>query len=375
VSDGKIPFVDLATITEKVRPAIDQVWEQTLANTGFVGGAAVERFETAYAEYSHAERCVGVANGTDALELILSGLGIGPGDEVIVPANTFIATAEAVVTSGATPVFVDVDPETALITGDAVRAATTSATAAVMAVHLYGQTVDVDDLRLATEPAGLAVIEDSAQAHGAEWAGKRAGSLGVAAGFSFYPAKNLGAFGDGGAVTTNDHELADKIQVLANHGRSAASRYEHDVVGRNSRLDGLQAGILSAKLEGLDEANAARANAAEQYRQLLPAWAQPLAVADGASPVYHLFVIRCSPAAVDGGRDAVGRALDEAGIGWGLHYPIPCHLQPGYTTGDPKPLPVSEELAQSILSLPMHPHLSTDDIERVCAVLHDLDAG
>ncbi len=375
MSKDKIQFVDLSAANEAIRPTLDRVWAETVATTGFVGGAAVERFENSFADYCQADRCVGVANGTDALELILSGLDIGRGDEVIVPANTFIATAEAVVRAGAVPVFVDVDPDTALITGDAVRAAITPRTAAVMAVHLYGQTVDVDDLRSATDPAGIAVIEDAAQAHGAEWRGRRSGSLGVAAGFSFYPAKNLGAFGDGGAVTTDDQQLADRIQVLANHGRSATSRYDHELVGRNSRLDGLQGGILSAKLEGLDAANAARVAAAEMYRSSLPAWARPLAVADGASPVYHLLVIRCALDEGTGGRDALGQALDRAGIGWGLHYPTPCHLQPAYADGEPKPLPVTEELAGSILSLPMHPHLDRSDVDRVCEVLSDFHAA
>ncbi len=370
MAETPIPFVDLAAINDQVRAALDEAWSETLRTGGFVGGQAVEAFEQEFAHYCQAEHCIGVANGTDALELILAGLDIGHGDEVIVPANTFVATAEAVVRVGAVPVFVDVDPDTALITGDIVRAALTERTAAVMAVHLYGQPVDVDDVSLVTERAGVALIEDAAQAHGAELRNRRVGSLGIAAGFSFYPAKNLGALGDGGAITTQDSELAGRLRVLANHGRSSGSRYEHEVVGRNSRLDGLQASVLSAKLKRLDEANHARQVAAEQYRRLLPDIVKPLGVAEAATSVYHLFVVRC---AID--REQVGQALTDAGIGWGLHYPVACHLQVGYQDGATKPLPASEELADTILSLPMHPHLSLGEIERVCLTLSSLEGG
>lgn len=365
-----IKFLDLGTSHAQVRDALDDVWASTLGTNGFVGGKAVELFEADFAAYCGAEHCVGVANGTDALELILAGLGIGAGDEVIVPANTFIATAEAVATSGATPVFVDVDPVTGLIDAANISPAITSATKAVMAVHLYGQTVNMTEIREVCDPAGVLVIEDAAQAHGASWRGKRAGSMGVAAGFSFYPGKNLGALGDGGAITTNDGELAERMRQLANHGRSLNSRYEHDVIGRNSRLDALQAAALRVKLAELDRWNKSRHNAAQTYERKLPASFVPYREAEGADSVYHLFVVRTTVV----NRDVVGAALADAGIGWGIHYPIPCHLQAPLRVAGQAALPVSESHAPQLMSLPMHPHLTPADVERVCAVLAEVQA-
>ena len=269
-----IPFLDLAGVNGALRDEYDLAWKAVLGHGRFIGGPEVARFEEEFADYCGASTCVGVGNGTDALELILAGLGIGPGDEVIVPGNTFIATAEAVVAVGARPRFVDVLPDTLLLDPAAVEAAVNPATAAVMAVHLYGQMADVTALGSITGRLGLALIEDAAQAHGARFDGHRAGSVGVAAGFSFYPGKNLGALGDGGAVTTSDPELATRIRRLADHGRSASNRYHHDLRGRNSRLDTVQAALLSVKLADLDVANTARRRAMEHL---------PVAAAAGLS--------------------------------------------------------------------------------------------
>ncbi|MGI9609580.1 MAG: DegT/DnrJ/EryC1/StrS family aminotransferase [Acidimicrobiia bacterium] len=366
-----IKFLDLNTSHSQVRGALDDVWEQAIETSGFIGGKNVDLFEADFAAYSDAAHCIGVGNGTDALELILDALGIGQGDEVIVPANTFVATAEAVARVGATPVFVDVDPETALITGATVAPAITDATKAVMAVHLYGQMVNMDDVLAVCEPAGVKVVEDSAQGHGATWRGRRAGSIGIAAGFSFYPGKNLGALGDGGAVTTNDAELAEAIRSRANHGRSLESKYEHDVLGRNSRLDGLQAAALRIKLAELDRWNEGRRNAAALYRKDLPESFVPYVEMQDARSVYHLFVVRTTVVP----REVVGEALVAEGIQWGIHYPIPCHLQRPFRTEQIPSHPVSEEQAGQIMSLPMHPHLTPAEVERVCSVLASVEAS
>jgi dTDP-4-amino-4,6-dideoxygalactose transaminase len=358
-----VPFLDLHRLHADLREPLDLAWRSVLGHGRFIGGPEVETFETAFARYCEAEHCVGVGNGTDALELILAGLGIGPGDEVIVPTNTFVATAEAVVAVGARPRFVDVLPDTLLIDPDAAAAAIGPRTAALMAVHLFGQMADMPALSALTARHGLALIEDAAQAHGARFAGRRAGSGGIAAGFSFYPGKNLGALGDGGAVVSNDSELVARIRRLAEHGRSRADRHLHEVSGRNSRLDTLQAALLQVKLPGLDEANSARVAAVELYRKGLPAWCAPVAVHPHAEPVHHLAVVQVPD------RTGATRALDEAGIGWGVHYPVPCHRQPAFAEFATEPLPVAEAAAEHILSLPLSPTLTAEQIDRVCRVL------
>jgi dTDP-4-amino-4,6-dideoxygalactose transaminase len=358
-----VPFLDLHGVHAALRDPLDQAWSAVLGHGRFINGPEVAAFEGAFAEYCEAEHCVGVANGTDALELILAGLGIGPGDEVLVPTNTFVATAEAVVTVGATPRFVDVLPDTLLIDPDAAAAAIGPRTAAIMAVHLFGQMTDMPALSALASKHGLALIEDAAQAHGARFAGRRAGGGGVAAGFSFYPGKNLGALGDGGAVVSNDAALVGRIRQLADHGRSQTDRYGHEVVGRNSRLDTLQAAALHVKLPVLDEANRARAAAVAQYRKSLPAWCVPVGVHPHADPVYHLAVVQVPD------RAATARALDAAGIGWGIHYPVPCHLQPAFARYAVEPLPVAEAAADRILSLPLSPTLTNEQVERVSRVL------
>ncbi len=247
---GSVPFLDLAAVNGALRSDYELAWKTVLEHGWFVGGPEVERFEASFAAYCETTACVGVANGTDALELILAGLGIGPGDEVIVPTNTFVATAEAVCAVGARPRFVDVLPDTLLVDPDAVAAAVGPATAAVIAVHLFGQMADLDALSSVARRYGLVVIEDAAQAHGARWRGRRAGSVGAAAAFSFYPSKNLGALGDGGAVVTRDTELAERIRRRANHGRAVADRHRHELRGRNSRLDTLAGGDALSQARG-----------------------------------------------------------------------------------------------------------------------------
>ncbi len=259
VMTGQIPFLELAPMTREVQGAVEQGWARVLSTGRFIGGDEVARFEAAWAGYCQVPHALGVANGTDALQLALTGLGIGPGDEVIVPANTFVATAEAVLLAGAVPRFADVSPQTLLLTPECLEAALTPRTAAVIVVHLYGRMPDMGALCAAADRAGVALIEDAAQAHGATWQGRRAGSSGVAGCFSFYPGKNLGAFGDAGAVVTTDAGLAGRIRVLRDHGRAVGSHYRHELAGTNSRLDALQAVVLTAKLARLETWNAAAA--------------------------------------------------------------------------------------------------------------------
>jgi dTDP-4-amino-4,6-dideoxygalactose transaminase len=366
---GPVPFLDLAGVNGALRADFEQAISGVLAHGRFINGPEVGAFEAEFADYCSARACVGVANGTDALELILAGLGIGPGDEVIVPGNTFIATVEAICYVGARPRFVDVLPDTLLIDPDAAEAAVNERTAAIIGVHLYGQMVDTDRVLEVTRKHGLAFIEDAAQAHGARFSGQRAGSVGVAAGFSFYPGKNLGALGDGGAVVTQDAALADKVRRLADHGRSVDSRFHHDLRGRNSRLDTMQAAALSLKLRGLDQGNAGRVRAWEQYVAELPSSVRPVSRHPKAEAVYHLAIVEVED------RDAVCAALDAAGIGWGLHYKVPCHLDSAYTEFHDSSLPVVEAAADRILSLPMSPTLSEQQVSRVCDVLREATGG
>jgi dTDP-4-amino-4,6-dideoxygalactose transaminase len=358
-----IPFLDVAGITDLLRQELDVCWKDVLTHACFVGGPEVGAFEEQFAEYCGTAHCVGVANGTDALELILAALGIGPGDEVIVPGNTFVATAEAVCAVGASPRFVDVLPDSLEVDPDAVAAAIGPRTAAVMAVHMFGQMADVHRLAELTRRHGLALVEDAAQAHGARFGGQRAGSAGIAAGFSFYPGKNLGALGDGGAVVSDDAALTDRIRQLANHGRSAGGRYLHGLRGRNSRLDTIQAAVLAVKLGDLDSHNQHRRTLMDRYRERLAVDFRPLAQHPLAEPVHHLAVVQVPD------RAAATAALDAARIGWGVHYPVPCHRQPAFEAFADGPLPVTEQAAEHILSLPMSPTLSDAEVDRVCDVL------
>lgn len=356
-----VPFLDIQAMHSEVRGDLDAAWHEVTRTGSFVGGPLVDRFEEEWARYCSARFAVGVANGTDALGLTLEALGIGPGDEVIVPANTFIATAAAVSRVGATPVFVDVSPDTLLITADHVRAAITPRTAAVMVVHLYGQPADLTEIGAVAGSAGIAVIEDAAQAHGARWQGQRVGAIGNAGCFSFYPGKNLGALGDGGAVVTNDEDLARRVRSLGNHGRGS-SKYLHEAAGTNSRLDALQAGLLSAKLGRLDAWNDGRRRAAESYRaRLEDVPVRLLAVDPRAESVHHLHVVQ-SPY-----RDQLLEALNEAKVGCGIHYPVPCHLQEAFGDVGTARLPVCEGAAGELLSLPMWPQITDQEIDEVTA--------
>jgi len=358
-----IPFLDVQGVTDLVREELDVCWDNVVSHGRFIGGPEVETFEARFAEFCGTAHCVGVGNGTDALELILVALGIGPGDEVIVPANTFVATVEAVCAAGARPRFVDVLPDTLEIDPDAVAAAVGPRTAAVMAVHMFGQMVDVDLLAPLAQRHGLALLEDAAQAHGARFGGGRAGSVGAAAGFSFYPGKNLGALGDGGAVVSDDAALVSRIRQLGNHGRAVSGHHLHELRGRNSRLDTLQAALLTAKLSHLDADNDRRRALMQRYRERLPAGCTPLAEHPRAESVHHLAVVQVPD------RLAATTALDAAGIGWGLHYPVPCHRQPAFAEFADGPLPVTECAAGHILSLPMSPTLTQAQVDRVAETL------
>jgi dTDP-4-amino-4,6-dideoxygalactose transaminase len=362
----RVPFLDLAAMTREVRGAVDEGWERLLDTSRFIGGEAVEQFEEAWARYCGVAYAVGVANGTDSLQLILKALGVGPGDEVVVPADTFVATAEAVVLAGATPRFADVSARTLLLTPQTLEAAMTPRTRAVMVVHLYGQMPDMDAICRTAERAGVVVIEDAAQAHGATWHGRRAGSIGKAGSFSFYPGKNLGAFGDAGAVVTNDADLAKTIRILRDHGRAIGSHYRHDSVGTNSRLDALQAVVLTAKLARLDAWNQARRSVMARYRAAFASG--PIQMVEdepGAQGVYHLAVARTPD------RARIQQQLSVMGIETGIHYPIPCHRQAPYERFATGPLPVSEAAAGEVLSLPMFPHLRDDQVARVCEAVRE----
>ncbi|MDY7102670.1 MAG: DegT/DnrJ/EryC1/StrS family aminotransferase [Actinomycetota bacterium] len=366
-----VPFLDLSRVHGPMADELAACWQRALATSDFIGGPTVERFEAEWAAACDATHAVGVANGTDALELGLVALGIGPGDEVIAPANTFVATIEAIVRSGARPVLVDVEPGRLLLTGDAVRGAVTPRTAAVIAVHLYGQPVDADDLRATCAGLGLALIEDAAQAHLARWQGEVVGSLGAFAAFSFYPGKNLGAVGDGGALVTDDPVLAERVRVLANHGRPASGHGAHVVVGTNSRLDAVQAAVLSAKLRRLEAWNEQRRTAAAAYRRLLtPHGIELLAPEPAALAVHHLEIVRVER------RDEVAARLRDRGIHTGVHYPLACHQHEPYAAFAAGCLPVAERDAARVLSLPMFPGITGAEITRVAdglvAVLGEL---
>jgi len=350
-----IPFLDLKAAYGELQADLDAAYRRVMESGWFILGDEVDSFEREFAASCGQKHCIGVADGLDALVLILRGYGIGEGDEVVVPANTYIATWLAVSLVGATPIPVEPDPETYNIDPGRIAAAITTKTRALLPVHLYGHPADMDPICTLGREHGLKVIEDAAQAHGATYKGKRAGSLGDAAAFSFYPGKNLGAYGDGGAIVTDDAELADRLRVLRNYG--SRKKYFNEVKGVNSRLDSLQAAFLRAKLPYLDNWNRRRREIARQYRLSLaeiPGLRLP-EVAPGAEPAWHLFVVRHS------GRDALRQHLTEAGIGTLIHYPIPPHLSGAYADAGYKPgdFPVTESLANTVLSLPMGPHLSS----------------
>jgi dTDP-4-amino-4,6-dideoxygalactose transaminase len=359
----RVPLVDLGPASADVAGALDGAWSRIIETSGFVGGPEVDAFERDWAAYCGRARAVGLANGTDAIELVLRALGVGPGDEVIVPTNTFVATVEAVLLAGATPRLIDVDPDTLVITAEAVERACSDRTAAVVAVHLHGNMPDMDALARVSAARGLALIEDAAQAHGSTWRGRRAGSFGVASCFSFYPGKNLGAFGDAGAVVTDDAALAATVRSMANHGRSAESGSVHERIGRNSRLDALQAAVLGAKLARLDGWNARRQEIAARYRAELPPTVRPIVITPGVESSYHQFVVQVEE------RDAVREALRRRGVETGIHYPFPCHRQLPYAAYAAGRLPVADKAAARIMSLPVFPHLTDAQVAAVCDAL------
>ena len=359
-----IPFLDLNATTREVADAVHAAWAEITDTSSFIGGEKVAQFEDSWATYCGTKHAIGVANGTDAIELTLRALSIGSGDEVIVPANTFVATVEAIVLAGATPRFVDVEPDGLLVTADAIADAVNDRTSAVIPVHLYGNLPDMDAICALAKSKGLVVIEDAAQAHGAGPAGERAGSFGTAGCFSFYPGKNLGAFGDAGAIVTDDDGLAARLRSMADHGRSK-SHTGHDLLGRNSRLDALQAVVLSCKLPKIDEWNAARRRVLAIYRELLPADRVHMVASQPESGA-HLNV------ALVRDRDRIRELLARRGVQTGIHYPVPCHLQAPYVQYGTEELPVAEATAHELVSLPLFPQLEEEQIQRVCELLVEL---
>jgi len=358
----KIDFLNLKRVNAPHEAGIREAIQRVIDSGWYVLGQENEAFEAEFAAYCGARHCIGVANGLDALHLILRAYGIGAGDEVIVPSNTFIATWLAVSQAGATPVPVEPDEATHNIDPSLIEAAITPRTRAIMPVHLYGQPADMDPINAIARKHGLRVIEDAAQAHGASYKGRRAGALGNAAGFSFYPGKNLGALGDGGAITTGDDALAATLRKLRNYGSSV--KYHHDFAGVNSRLDEVQAAVLRVKLPHLDAENAARRARAADYLEALKGAPVVLpAVLAGTEPVWHLMVVRCAQ------REAVQSRLGAAGIGSLVHYPVACHQQKAYAGTAWPALPIAERLQGQVLSLPISPYLTRAEVQAVAEVV------
>jgi len=361
----RVPFLDFVGPYAELQPELDEAYSRFMRSGWYVLGTEVEAFEREFAGYCGSKQCIGVANGLEALHLILRAYGIGVGDEVIVPSNTYIATWLAVSHVGATPVPVEPDGKTFNIDPSRLAAVLTSRTKAILPVHLYGQPADMDPIMTFSRQHGLKVIEDNAQAQGARYKGRRTGSLGDAAGHSFYPGKNLGAFGDAGAITTDDDVLAERIRTLRNYG--SKKKYYNEIKGYNSRLDELQAALLRVKLKKLDNWNGRRSEVAKAYLNHLAGndnLSLPV-VPDWAEPVWHLFVVRHPQ------RDRLQEQLTAAGIGTMIHYPVPPHLSGAYAGDgwDSGAFPLAEMLAANVLSLPMGPHLSADQAGYVMAEL------
>ena len=364
----RVPFLDFEGLHNPIREELISAFKEVLDSNWFVMGKQLELFEREYAEWNDVKHCVGVSNGLDALTLALKALEIGPGDEVIVPSNTYIATALAVSNVGATPIFVEPRIETANINPDLIEAAISKRTKAIMPVHLYGQACEMEAIMTIANKFGLFVVEDNAQAHGASYNRKKTGSWGHINATSFYPGKNLGALGDGGAITTDSDELAHRVRVLRNYG--SQEKYKNEVLGYNNRLDELQAAFLRFKLRKLDEWTAERNKIAQAYINVLKdiPGIELLSLADRATSAYHLFVIKVKE------RKELQSKLSEAGVGTLIHYPIPPHLQEcykflGYKNGD---FPISEQLAQKSLSLPLYIGLEINQIEEINRIIHEL---
>ncbi len=357
----QVPFLDLKTQYESIQGEIADAMQQVFDKTAFAGGPFVDQFENEFASFSQCQYAIGVSSGTAALWMAILVLGIGPGDEVITVPNTFIATVEAISFSGAKPVFVDIDKVTYTMDPSLLEAAITPRTKAIIPVHLFGQVTDMDSILEIGKKHGLKVIEDACQAHGASYKGKTAGSIGNAGCFSFYPGKNLGAYGEAGAIVTNNAELAQKLRIFRDHGQS--SKYHHQIIGWNARIDGLQSAVLSVKLKHLSEWNEARRKNAQLYNDLL-CEIEGIALpheADYTKHVYHIYAIRVQ------NRDELSIILREKGIHCGIHYPIPIHLTEAYQyLGQRKGcFPITEEYAGQLLSLPMFPELTSEEIEHI----------
>lgn len=364
--------MDLAAQFASIREDVEAAIAGVLERNDFILGQSVGLFEEEFARYCEAEHGVGIDSGTSALELALMAIGVGEGDEVVTPANTFIASALAISYVGATPVLVDIDPATQQIDPARIESAIGDRTKAIMPVHLYGHPADMDAINDIAQRHGLKVVEDASQAHGARYKGRRVGGLGDVSAFSLYPAKNLGAYGDAGVIVTNDSAIADKVRLLRNYGSTV--KYHHDIIGFNRRLDTIQAAVLLVKLRHLDDWNAARRGHAAVYTQLLDERAPTVSLpqtAKYAEPVYHVFGIQHEE------RDLLRNHLGEHGVSTVIHYPIPIHLQPayahlGYGKGS---FPITEQAANSILSLPMYAELSDEDIEHVCDAVEGFFRG
>jgi dTDP-4-amino-4,6-dideoxygalactose transaminase len=358
-----VPFGDLARQTASLRGELDEALDRVLDSGRYLFGEELERFESAFATWCGGAFAVGVANGTDAITIALEAVGVAPGDEVITAANTCVPTIVGIENAGAVPVLVDVDPATRTLDPSLVEQAIGPQTRAIVPVHLYGQCADLGALGEIAAAHGLRLVEDCAQAHGAEIGGRRAGSIGHAAAFSFYPTKNLGALGDGGAVVTSDPETAEKARLLRNYGEER--RFEHVLRGRNSRLDSLQAALLAVKLPHVDAWNERRREIATRYTAALDG--TPITApreAPGRRHVYHLYVIETDD------RDEFRERLTRAGIETAVHYPLPIHGQPAYRAlGEGRSLPVSERLCASVVSLPIYPELADDEVDAVCSAL------
>jgi dTDP-4-amino-4,6-dideoxygalactose transaminase len=359
-----IPFVDLKAQYQSLKAELDAAVSQVVTKTAFIGGRYAASFERSFAEYIGVDHCVAVANGTDAIEIGLRAIGIGPGDEVIVPANTFLATAEGVSNIGAHPVFVDIDANTYNIDPGLIGGKITPRTKAIIVVHLYGLPAEMDQIMSLAEKHGLKVVEDCAQAHGATYKGQKVGTFGDAATFSFYPSKNLGAFGDAGAIVTSNGDYAKQARLIANHGQAAKN--SHTIVGRNSRMDGIQAAVLSVKLPHLDGWLDARRTNAQHYNELLQGTGIILpSEAEHSRHTYHLYVVRVDD------RDAVQAKLAKAGIETGVHYPTAIPFMEAYShLGHmPEDFPVAYSQMGQLLSLPMYAELTREMIEEVCSHL------